>query len=278
MTAPDFALELSAAQLFPLPDPVLAASRWPDNGYLVADCARLGYLRVDWLTLDATFGEGNWWTRWRPDSLITNDLFKPADMRADFRNLPIRAASFDAAVFDPPYVAPGPREKSTVPDFHHRYGLDVAPSSPRDMQVLIEDGLDEVIRAVKPRGFILVKCCDYVWSGRVWWGTRHTWERGLSLGLELVDRLEHIGGTGPQSQITQVHARRNLSTLFVFQKPRQSVCDLNVIARLERERDALRDAAVALLDALNDGDIDVDEYDGRCTALRAAVALTDRPL
>jgi hypothetical protein len=51
-----------------------------------------------------------------------------------------------------------------------------------------------------------------------------------------------------------------------------SVCAENVRA----QRDALRDAAVALLDALNDGDIDVDEYDGRCTALRAAVALTDR--
>lgn len=35
---------------------------------------------------------------------------------------------------------------------------------------------------------------------------------------ELWDCLEHLSGTGPQSQTTQEHARSNYSTLLVFKK------------------------------------------------------------
>jgi hypothetical protein len=81
----------------------------------------------------------------------------------------------------------------------------------------MDEGLAEVARVVKPRGYILMKNQDYVSSGRVWWGTFRTAEHAASIGLELVDRFEHLAGVRPQpAGRRQVHARRNLSTLFVF--------------------------------------------------------------
>ena len=206
------------------PTPVLAATPWPTNGDLIRDCARLGYLQADWLTLDPTYGLGRWWTRWRPDRLVCHDLDpdKAPDGPADFRELPYSAPTFDAAVFDPPYVSVGGRKTTGLADHHHRYGLTDAPKTPADLQVLINDGLEEVARVVRPRGHVLVKCQDYISSGRLWPGTHRTLSHALELGLELVDRLEHYS-TAPRPQPPgrrQVHARRNLSTLFVLSTPR----------------------------------------------------------
>jgi hypothetical protein len=201
--------------LFAVPDPVLAASRWADNAALIVDCARLGYLRSEWVTLDPTYGLGNWWTRWRPVELVTHDLRGDG---VDFTALPEADNTFDAAVFDPPYIAPGGRDKSTIGHFNDAYGLHETPARPAELQAVIDAGLSEVARVVKPRAFVLVKCCDYVNGGKVWWGTHRTTVAGMASGLELVDRLEHIRTPGPQSQTTQEHARRNLSTLLVFKK------------------------------------------------------------
>ena len=90
------------------------------------------------------------------------------------------------------------------------------------MQDQINDGLTEMVRVVKPGGIVLVKCQDYVSSGRLWLGTHHTLTHALRLGCECVDRLEHHGEPRPQPPGRRVlHARRNLSTLFVLRTPRK---------------------------------------------------------
>lgn len=199
--------------------PVLAAHNWRNNAEMIADCARLGYLAVDRITLDPTFGRGKWWTTFRPEKLFTHDLRADG---VDFRDLPYDDATFDDAVFDPPYMAPGGRETSTMTDFNDRFGTHNTPRTPLENQQLINDGLSEVHRVVKPRGFVLVKCMDYVNSGRLFLGTHHTLTHGLSLGFECFDRLEHWRRTpSPQpAGRRQVHARRNYSTLLVFRKGR----------------------------------------------------------
>lgn len=202
---------------------VLAAFEWPTNAELIADCAELGYLRPEWTTLDPTYGRGTWWKVWQPAWLIGHIYDKD---HVDFRDLPYAEGTFDAAVFDPPYVAVGGRTSSTISDFNDRYGLRDVPKDAKGTQQLINDGLTEVARVVKPKGVVLVKCKDYVTSGHVWIGTHHTLTHGLAIGLELVDRFEHVGHPGPQPVRTradgapsvQQHARRNLSTLFVFRK------------------------------------------------------------
>lgn len=204
---------------------VLAAGRWPTNGHLIADVARL-YLEPDSYVLDPTYGLGRWWTEYRPDRLEASDLDpekSPTGTSVDFRALPHPPDLFDVVAFDPPYVSVGGRTTSTVPGMLNAYGIDSAPTSPAGVQALIDAGLAEAARVARPSGLILCKCMDYVSSGRLWPGTHHTLTAALGLELELVDRFEHVGEPGPQpttnpdgSPRRQVHARRNLSTLFVF--------------------------------------------------------------
>lgn len=193
---------------------VIAAHRWPSNAELIEDCARLGYLKDEWTVLDPTFGRGVWWKRWQPNLLIAHDQ---AIDGTDFRSLAYPDGFFDAVAYDPPYVCKGGRATTTMPEFQERYGMTDAPSSPAELQALINDGLTEMRRVVRVGGMVLVKCQDYVSSGRLWPGTHLTLTHALTLGFHLIDRLEHIGSPRPQpGGRRQVHARRNLSTLFVL--------------------------------------------------------------
>jgi hypothetical protein len=210
--------------------PVLAAKAWHTNGDLVADVARLGYLRPDDRVLDPTFGRGVWWKRWRPEGLVTHDLKIDG---VDFRALPHDDASFDAVAFDPPYVSTGGRSSSGMGDMYDRFGIDAAPRTPALLQEMIDAGLEECVRVCRPyaprghaNGIILVKCQDYISSGRLWAGTHRTLSHALDLELELVDRFERTQPNPrpqPANRVNgkptqQVHARRNLSTLFVLRR------------------------------------------------------------
>lgn len=114
----------------------------------------------------------------------------------------------------------GGRKTTTLPDFHNRYGLTDAPTSPRKLQTLINDGLTELYRVCAPSGTVFFKCQDYISSGKFWPGTHHSLTHALSLGFTLLDRFEHYSLT-PRPQPPgrrQRHARRNLSTLFVLEE------------------------------------------------------------
>lgn len=182
---------------------VLAATRWASNADLIADCASLGYLRADVPTLDPTFGLGNWWTAWRPDVLIAHDLDPAKGDGVDFRALPETDHSIGQAVFDPPYQAQGGAATSSIGDHLARYGRGhdlpaVNTKSPASVQQLIGDGLAELARVLVPQAPLLVKCADYIWSGKLWPGTHLTLTQALDLGFTLTDRLELIGEPGPQ--------------------------------------------------------------------------------
>lgn len=197
---------------------VLAATAWTTNADLIEACVQLGYLHPIDRVLDPTHGRGLWWTKWRPENLTASDL----RTGVDFRHLPHENGTFDAVAYDPPYVCVGGRKTTGLADLHDRYGLTNAPTSPAGLQALINEGLAECARVARTNGVVLVKCQDYVSSGRLWLGTHHTLTAALGLGLECVDRLEHLAGVRPQPPgRRQVHARRNLSTLFVFRKKTQ---------------------------------------------------------
>ncbi len=188
--------------------PVLAANLWKSNAELIADVALLGYIKQSDHVLDPTYGRGNWWTKFRPNNLVFHDI---AQDGIDFRKLPYNNETFNIVAYDPPYVSIGGRKTTTIKGFHDRYGMTDAPTSPALLQALINDGLTEAKRVVQFRGLILVKCQDGTYLTQ-----RHAIE---DLSLIQVDRFEHIGKPRPQPpNRTQKHARRNLSTLFVFQK------------------------------------------------------------
>lgn len=194
---------------------VLAATTWKNNAEMIRACVALNYLSWDDRILDPTYGKGNWWKSFgEPPNLYhgTHDDW-------DFRELPFADGMFDVVTFDPPYVSPGGRSTSTIKSMHNAYGMDDAPTSPQELQQLINDGLTEMYRVVRKRGIVMVKCQDYVSSGKLWMGTHWTLSYALKLRFECVDRLEHIGNPRPQPEHRrQVHARRNLSTLFVLRK------------------------------------------------------------
>lgn len=195
---------------------IYAADFWRTNAELIADVAKLGYLKKEWRTLDPTYGNGTWWKLWRPDDLVAPDGYPDT---FDFRDTHFTDNAFDAVAFDPPYVSVGGRATSTIEGYHQRYGIDVAPNSPAGVQSVINDGLKEMQRVVKPNGIILCKCQDYISSGKLWLGTHHTLTWALAIGLKVEDRIEHLSQPRPQpDHVRQVHARRNLSTLFVFRK------------------------------------------------------------
>lgn len=187
------------------------------NGVLIAKVAQLGYLGdPDALIFDVTPGRGLWWTRYQPPNLISLD--------GDFRSIPEADGSVPVVCFDPPYVSTGSRDTSSVDDFYDRYGLGDLKGW-RAIRTLIDDGLAECARILAPRGYLLVKCMDYVESGHKVWNTFHVATVAETLGLRLVDRFIHLTGGGPQtltnldgSPREQKHAREVASMLLVFTK------------------------------------------------------------
>lgn len=189
---------------------VLATHRWPTNAHLIADVARLGYL--DGHVLDATYGEGNFWTVWRPERLTTMDKYKPADVQGDFVFPPFDDLTFDSVVFDPPYKLSG---TPALGQFDDRYGID-KPMSYADRMELILDGVYACSHLA--RKYLLVKCQDQVVSGKVTWQTDEiTRDLTYTGWWRKVDRFDFIYTPRPQRG-RQVHARRNTSQLLVFER------------------------------------------------------------
>lgn len=187
---------------------VLAYDRWKTNAHLIEDVARLGYLRRNWLTLDPTYGKGTFWKRWQPYLLFHHDI---AQDGVDFRELPYADERFEAVVFDPPYKLNGtPTETVDA-----RYGVNVPANRDSRMRTIL-DGVVECARVCS--GMLLVKCQDQVCAGKVRWQTLDIIGEAEAYGFTLVDRFDMIGGRKQPAGRRQVHARRNASTLLVFER------------------------------------------------------------
>ncbi len=201
---------------------VWAATNWQFNGDLIADVAKLGYIRDDDCCIDLTYGKGTWWKRYRPTLLATNDIddTTKAEYHDDFRATKWFDDNFDVVAFDPPYISPGGRETSTIADFNSQFGLHSTPRTVLGLREMNQDGLDEARRICKPGGIILVKCMNYINSGRYQPEVFVMWEAATAFGLQMVDQFIMIRRPGPQSQKTQVHTRNNYSVLLIFQKPK----------------------------------------------------------
>lgn len=138
---------------------ILGANNWKTNAELIADCAALGYLDQDALTLDPTYGRGVWWKKFRPDKLVYHDLSDGVD----FRDLPYVSDFFQDSVFDPPYISKGGRDSSGILEFDDRYGLVEAAMSPQELHEYNCEGLAEVVNVT--RRHVLVKVQNYISSG-----------------------------------------------------------------------------------------------------------------
>lgn len=200
---------------------ILAADSFSSNANLIRRVHELGYIRDSDLVLDPTYGRGNWWKEYRPKKLVTRTHINGFD----FRHMNFSNDMFDVVAFDPPYVSKGGRDTSGIQEMDGAYGMDDAPSTPEGVQKLINAGLYEMRRVCKPNGKILVKCKNYISSGKFFPGVFNTQKWAEQIRLDVVDLFIHYGSPGPQPTINldgsprkQVHARNNYSVLFVFQK------------------------------------------------------------
>ena len=123
----------------------------------------------------------------------------------------------------------GGRTTSTIPRFLEGYGLRDAAKTPEGLHAYNMLGAMEAARITRPGGKVLVKCMDYVSSGRTQQATRWMIEDvEEETPLRLIEKFIHVGNPGPQpkrnldgTERRQVHARNNYSVLYIFQKPRR---------------------------------------------------------
>lgn len=203
--------------------PVMAISEAKNNAELIAECARLEYLKEDWKILDPTWGRGRFWTEWQPKrrgAVIGSDLnpnLSPIGTSVDFTKMAHMDEVFDAVVLDPPYKLSGTSSNKGPASGDASYGISsYVPIAERHQ--LIYDGIDECMRVLKVGGILLIKCQDQVSSGRVHWQTRMFAGHAEEIGATLIDML-HLPSYRRQPKGTrQLHARRNYSTLLVLRK------------------------------------------------------------
>jgi hypothetical protein len=220
---------------------------WRSNAELIArGVVPLGFLRPEDRVLDPTYGKGVWWRDWQPNELVCHDIDGDG---VDFRQLPHGDKSFDAVAYDPPYVSVGGRGTSTLEEFNGRYGLKDAPGSPKALAEMIEGGLQESWRVLRPGGILLAKTANYVSSGKLFPGSYLALEAALDFGFRLEDWFVFLGSVRPQpprtrkcgrcggfaldenwvkcvecggvgrTASTQQHARQNVSYLHVLRRP-----------------------------------------------------------
>lgn len=224
-------------------DPETLIGNWDDrvverlNGRLMAEVAKL-WIKPDDLVVDCTYGKGAFWTEYQHlGPFVASDRYVmparetlPARAQArlaDCRDLGFPDETVDVVVFDPPYITTGTKAKTTVPEFYNSYGLDTGPQNKAQLALLMFGGMKEAKRVLVAGGLLMVKCSDYVESGRFQQGHLRVLLSARALGFEQVDEFILHSGPGPQPKANldgsprrQVHARRTHSFLCIFQKPK----------------------------------------------------------
>jgi hypothetical protein len=183
------------------------------NAQLIATIAPIYFTGS---VLDVTYGEGKWWSKFRPTDFTYHDLHKVDGV--DFTNLPHDDRSFDTVCFDPPYVPQGGlSDRQDAVDFRDRFGL-LKQSTPwTETKQLLEDGLTECLRV--DRRFVVAKCSDFTSGGRFHLGHRWMMDAATAAGAgDPWDLIVHHTGSGPGGHNIweQQRARRHHSYLLVF--------------------------------------------------------------
>lgn len=182
----------------------------------------------------------------------------PGGVRGDFRRPPFRPGSITTIFYDPAYKLNGSSDKD-VGGADEPYGADEEKDWQLRMaevvdgvasfEVCPECGSDDSNRCpydcdhcgdqcdrcnggewgiwpkihglaplLEPLGKLLVKCQDQVARNHIRWQTDEVTKRAEAAGLTKVDRLDFP--RVPRTQRSQVHARQNVSSLLVFQRPK----------------------------------------------------------
>ncbi|MCD6056500.1 MAG: hypothetical protein K0Q89_30 [Thermomicrobiales bacterium] len=126
------------------------------NGAAIADLAELGILRKEDSILDLTVGpNAGFWTRWRPDVLVTNDDDEAvaADYHHNVFDRAFAPGAYSVVCWDPPYAYRGTSRLES----DAQYGLGDYSSADSVDETLIGGALEAMEIS---RRLVLVKCQD----------------------------------------------------------------------------------------------------------------------
>lgn len=198
------------------------------NDAVFPDVLRL-YVPEGSRVADVTFGRGVFWKRISSDAydLHATDIKTGVDCRA----LPYADASFDAVVFDPPYMhTPGGTAHNGHQNYEHYYANNrLEPSDKKYHEAVLDlyfTAATEARRVLRPEGVYIVKCADEVCAN----------QQRLT-HVEIINQLTTVENfivedifvvvrrnkPGVSRVLRQVHARKNHSYFLVFRKPKLSV-------------------------------------------------------
>ncbi len=209
------------------------------NAALFRDVAQL-YIPDNANVLDLTFGNGTFWklTDLSRFNLYGNDLKEYTERQiAKFSEMGVQQIlhesyygthwaphQFDVTVFDPPYRSGGSTSHEAMVE---TYGLthldtdDTKSGHGNASKVWSEymHGLSEAWRLTVPKGLILIKCQDFVESGRQHWFHVKLYEWAMDSGAKVKDLFTLTQTRRPMMRHkSQHHARKNVSFLWVIQK------------------------------------------------------------
>ena len=169
------------------------------------------YARPGAVVLDVTANRRRMWdgVSWSGPVTYTDlDPDAKPDIVADFRALPVAAASVDVLVFDPPHVP----DAGHMGEWWKDYGLESAPKLD-NVSSYFGPFLREASRVLRPGGLIFAKLKDYVHNHRYQWmlvewvlAVRDT--PGLT-PCDLIVKKDPCGGNLKSGRWKQAHHVRN---------------------------------------------------------------------
>jgi hypothetical protein len=123
--------------------------------------------------LDCTFNKGVMWKNSGLAPSVTSDLDPSwgTDLVADFRNIPLPAASLDVIVFDPPHLPAAAASVNSSGIYRRKYGLDEHGDWRQgdNINPVFVEFLVEAKRLLRPDGLVFAKIADFVHNHRYQW-------------------------------------------------------------------------------------------------------------
>ena len=178
------------------------------NADLIKEVTNLYFDKND-LIADVTFGKGAFWRKID----LSEYQIHGSDLKTgvDFRNLPYEDDSFDHSCIDPPYARIQNLKGMTDCYNTTRY------QTHEGIINLYREGLEELKRITKSKGYILCKCQDEIYGGKQKWSHIEILNVATELELYAKDLFILTSKKNPKPIFRQLHARKNHSYLWVFE-------------------------------------------------------------